>query len=143
MKALKFAIFLILCSFYSFSQTPNDCINAITICGNGTFTSNASGIGAVQEVEGCGGLEHNSDLRRACFDRPSPPIDSPIAQPIKAPSIDSCRRTEGIMVDQAYGRVQAIRPVFDGDTVFDGDFVEWISSIGKTAGQSVCRVGGR
>ncbi|TAE62286.1 MAG: hypothetical protein EAY77_07760, partial [Flavobacteriia bacterium] len=60
MKALKFAIFLILCSFYSFSQTPNDCVNAITICGNGTFTSNASGIGAVQEVAGCGGLEHNS-----------------------------------------------------------------------------------
>ena len=60
MKALKFAIFLVFCSFYSFSQTPNDCVNAITVCGNGTFTSNASGIGAVQEVAGCGGLEHNS-----------------------------------------------------------------------------------
>ena len=60
MKAIKFAIFLVFCSFYSFSQTPNDCVNAITVCGNGTFTSNASGIGAVQEVAGCGGLEHNS-----------------------------------------------------------------------------------
>ncbi len=60
MKAIKFAIFLIFCSFYSFSQTPNDCVNAITVCGNGTFTSNASGIGAISEVTGCGGLEHNS-----------------------------------------------------------------------------------
>ncbi|WP_347069400.1 T9SS type B sorting domain-containing protein [Flavobacterium sp. WV_118_3] len=39
---------------------PNDCVNAINVCGNGTFSSNASGIGAIQEVSGCGGAEHNS-----------------------------------------------------------------------------------
>lgn len=42
------------------AQQPNDCVNAITICGNGVFTSNASGIGTIQEVDGCGGFEHNS-----------------------------------------------------------------------------------
>lgn len=42
------------------AQQPNDCVNAITVCGNGVFTSNASGVGTVQEVEGCGGFEHNS-----------------------------------------------------------------------------------
>lgn len=42
------------------AQQPNDCINAIKICGNGVFTSNASGIGNVQEVSGCGGFESNS-----------------------------------------------------------------------------------
>jgi gliding motility-associated-like protein len=42
------------------AQEPNDCINAITVCGSGTFSSNASGIGAIQEVSGCGGFEHNS-----------------------------------------------------------------------------------
>ncbi len=39
---------------------PNDCVNAITVCGNGVFASNATGIGNIQEVSGCGGLEHNS-----------------------------------------------------------------------------------
>lgn len=52
------------CSFmlnFVFSQNqPNDCINAITICGNQNFSSNVSGIGNFQEVTGCGGLEHNS-----------------------------------------------------------------------------------
>ncbi len=42
------------------AQEPNDCVNAITVCGNGTFSSNATGIGNVQEVSGCGGFEHNS-----------------------------------------------------------------------------------
>ncbi|MES2411153.1 MAG: T9SS type A sorting domain-containing protein [Bacteroidota bacterium] len=42
------------------AQQPNDCVNAITICGNGVFTSNASGVGTIQEVNGCGGFEHNS-----------------------------------------------------------------------------------
>lgn len=60
MRALKFATFLMLLSFISYSQEPNDCINAITICGNGTFTSNASGPGTFQEVAGCGGYENNS-----------------------------------------------------------------------------------
>ena len=39
---------------------PNDCVNAITVCGNGNFSSNATGIGSTQEVASCGGLEHNS-----------------------------------------------------------------------------------
>ena len=60
MRALKFATFLMLLSFISYSQEPNDCINAITICGNGTFSSNASGPGNFQEVAGCGGYENNS-----------------------------------------------------------------------------------
>ncbi|MEW5677540.1 hypothetical protein ABGT15_14615, partial [Flavobacterium enshiense] len=45
----------------SFGQNlPNDCVNAIVVCGNENFSSNASGIGAIQEVSGCGGFEHNS-----------------------------------------------------------------------------------
>ncbi|MEZ0007982.1 hypothetical protein ABH942_003373, partial [Flavobacterium sp. 28YEA47A] len=51
---------LVLFGYLANAQQPNDCVNAITVCGNGTFTSNASGIGNVQEVSGCGGLEHNS-----------------------------------------------------------------------------------
>ena len=43
-----------------FAQQPNDCANAIVVCGNGNFSSNASGIGTIQEVAGCGGFEHNS-----------------------------------------------------------------------------------
>ena len=42
------------------AQAPNDCVNAITVCGNGTFQSNATGIGNTQEVSGCGGMENNS-----------------------------------------------------------------------------------
>ncbi|MDR6967261.1 gliding motility-associated-like protein [Flavobacterium arsenatis] len=59
---MKKIIIILLLSFWniSFSQEPNDCLNAITICGNGTFSSNASGFGTIQEVSGCGGMEHNS-----------------------------------------------------------------------------------
>ncbi|WP_300566063.1 Ig-like domain-containing protein [Flavobacterium sp.] len=39
---------------------PNDCVNALVVCGNGTFSSNASGSGNVQEVAGCSSSEHNS-----------------------------------------------------------------------------------
>ncbi|WMW77784.1 T9SS type B sorting domain-containing protein [Flavobacterium sp. 20NA77.7] len=60
MNPLKLIHFLFLISFISVAQTPNDCVNAITICGNGTFTSNATGIGSIQEVSGCSGFEHNS-----------------------------------------------------------------------------------
>jgi gliding motility-associated-like protein len=42
------------------AQQPNDCANALTVCGNGTFYSNANGIGGLQEVNACSGLEHNS-----------------------------------------------------------------------------------
>src|SRR5699024_9818917 len=46
----------------SFSQEglPNDCNNAITICGSGVFSSNAEGIGDVQEIPPAYGQEHNS-----------------------------------------------------------------------------------
>ncbi len=39
---------------------PNDCVNAVMVCGNESFSSNASGIGKLQEVSGCSGVEHNS-----------------------------------------------------------------------------------
>ncbi len=55
------ALFSIL--FYTslvFAQEPNDCINAIIVCGNNNFISDATGIGTKQEVSGCGGFEHNS-----------------------------------------------------------------------------------
>ncbi|WP_447638011.1 hypothetical protein [Flavobacterium microcysteis] len=51
---------LVLFGYLANAQQPNDCVNAITVCGNGTFTSNATGIGNLQEVSGCGGFEHNS-----------------------------------------------------------------------------------
>jgi len=53
-------ILLLSCFNHILAQEPNDCVNAITICGNGTFSSNANGIGNIQEVSGCGGMEHNS-----------------------------------------------------------------------------------
>ncbi|MDO6621442.1 T9SS type B sorting domain-containing protein [Oceanihabitans sp. 1_MG-2023] len=58
----KFLIFgfLVLLVAQVHAQEPNDCVNAITVCGNGNFSSNASGIGNTQEVSGCGGSEHNS-----------------------------------------------------------------------------------
>jgi gliding motility-associated-like protein len=39
---------------------PTDCVNSITVCGNGSFISNASGIGNTREVLGCGSIEHNT-----------------------------------------------------------------------------------
>ncbi|UOX33630.1 T9SS type B sorting domain-containing protein [Flavobacterium sediminilitoris] len=39
---------------------PNDCVDAIVVCGNGSFSSNANGVGDIQEVSGCSGFEHNS-----------------------------------------------------------------------------------
>lgn len=59
MKKILIIVLLSFCNFVM-SQEPNDCVNAITICGNGTFSSNADGIGNIQEVSGCGGMEHNS-----------------------------------------------------------------------------------
>ncbi|MGY0391149.1 T9SS type B sorting domain-containing protein [Bizionia sp. KMM 8389] len=65
MKRISMNKYLILGFFFTLflqvqAQEPNDCVNAITVCGNGTFSSNATGIGATQEVSGCGGFEHNS-----------------------------------------------------------------------------------
>ncbi|MES2811274.1 MAG: T9SS type B sorting domain-containing protein [Bacteroidota bacterium] len=58
----KIVILLVVLAFGNsiFAQNlPNDCANAITVCGNGAFTSNATGYG-IQEVASCGGSEHNS-----------------------------------------------------------------------------------
>ncbi|WP_372753496.1 T9SS type B sorting domain-containing protein [Mariniflexile sp.] len=46
--------------FQVHAQEPNDCVDAVTVCGNGNFSSNASGIGNSQEISSCGGFEHNS-----------------------------------------------------------------------------------
>jgi gliding motility-associated-like protein len=53
-------IFILLFMQYMLAQAPNDCVNAIVVCGNGIISSNAEGIGNWQEVSGCGGFEHNS-----------------------------------------------------------------------------------
>ncbi|WP_417365787.1 hypothetical protein, partial [Flavobacterium beibuense] len=61
MKKIIASCLMFLSVFTAFAQgEPNDCVNAITVCGNGTFVSNANGIGQVQEVTGCGGFENNS-----------------------------------------------------------------------------------
>lgn len=60
MKKIVLLGFLMMWYLPIIGQEPNDCVNAITVCGNGNFMSNASGIGNIQEVSGCGGLEHNS-----------------------------------------------------------------------------------
>jgi hypothetical protein len=59
MRNYYFAV-LLLSITITRAQAPNDCINAITICGNGVFSSNASGVGTLQEVSGCAGFENNS-----------------------------------------------------------------------------------
>ncbi|WP_171971844.1 T9SS type B sorting domain-containing protein [Mangrovimonas sp. DI 80] len=63
-KFLMFGLFIMFL-FRLSAQTnvdglPSDCVNAITICGNGTFNSNADGYGAEWDLYGCGNLEHNS-----------------------------------------------------------------------------------
>ncbi|WP_339622497.1 T9SS type B sorting domain-containing protein [uncultured Winogradskyella sp.] len=42
------------------AQEPNDCVNAVTVCGNGSFLSNATGPGSDFEINSCGGFENNS-----------------------------------------------------------------------------------
>jgi len=55
------SVLLLFLSFINVSaQAPNDCVNSITVCGNGNFSSNASGIGNLQEVSSCGSFEHNT-----------------------------------------------------------------------------------
>jgi gliding motility-associated-like protein len=58
-KFIVFGLFVLLFLQVQ-AQEPNDCSGAITVCGNGNFSSNASGIGDIQEVSGCGSSEHNS-----------------------------------------------------------------------------------
>ncbi len=48
---------------YAQQNTPNDCVNAIEVCGSGVLTSNATGVGELQEVSGansCSSSENNS-----------------------------------------------------------------------------------
>ena len=61
MKRIFALVVLLLYCFEGVAQSqPNDCVNAITVCGSSTFSSNAQGFGNTQEVTGCGGEEHNS-----------------------------------------------------------------------------------
>ncbi|PZR19686.1 MAG: hypothetical protein DI539_13210, partial [Flavobacterium psychrophilum] len=59
-KIFAFGFFLMCCLNAIGQNEPNDCADAITICGNGNFSSNASGSGTTQEISSCGGSEHNS-----------------------------------------------------------------------------------
>ena len=59
-RIITLCVFLMLCHAAKAQNEPNDCVDAITVCGNGTFASNADGLGDIQEVSGCGGQEHNS-----------------------------------------------------------------------------------
>ena len=59
MKKQLSIFFLLL--FQLFWAQPNDCVNAIVVCGNGNFSSNATGPGNTQEILNyCSGAEHNS-----------------------------------------------------------------------------------
>jgi gliding motility-associated-like protein len=61
-KPILFLCFLCFGIFISYSQEPNDCVNAVTVCGNSSFTFDVSGEG-VEEVQGlsdCGSGENNS-----------------------------------------------------------------------------------
>ena len=61
MKKILHLFFLLLLSQSVFAQQPpNDCVNALVVCGNGTFSSNANGSGNVQEINSCGAFENNS-----------------------------------------------------------------------------------
>jgi gliding motility-associated-like protein len=60
MKKLISILLLFLSFNYLTAQAPNDCVNFITVCGNGNFSSNANGIGNLQEFSSCGSFEHNT-----------------------------------------------------------------------------------
>ncbi|WP_338731717.1 T9SS type B sorting domain-containing protein [Mangrovimonas cancribranchiae] len=65
MKGNTIKKYIILSAFLSiftqlYAQEPNDCVDAITVCGNGTFMSNASGYGDLEFSDACGSYEHNS-----------------------------------------------------------------------------------
>ncbi len=60
MKKLISVLLLFLSFNTVFAQTPNDCVNSITVCGNGNFSSNATGSGNTMEVSSCGSYEHNA-----------------------------------------------------------------------------------
>ena len=51
MKRFLFFILALVFANQIEAQTPNDCVNAIVVCGSGTFFSNANGIGNTQEID--------------------------------------------------------------------------------------------
>jgi gliding motility-associated-like protein len=59
----KLLLYLILCmSYASYAQQPNDCQNAVTVCGNSSFSLDVNGIG-IQELSNsntCQSQENNS-----------------------------------------------------------------------------------
>ena len=58
-----FLFFLIdFISAQTVNKLPNDCVNAITVCGGGIFTSNANGYGSIDFDPNniCNGYETNS-----------------------------------------------------------------------------------
>lgn len=61
-KPLVIAFLLLCLSFTSFAQIPNDCQNAVTVCGNSSFSLDVNGIG-IQELDNsntCQSRENNS-----------------------------------------------------------------------------------
>ncbi len=59
MKKYLYILFLFLI-IHAFAQQPNDCVNAITVCGNGDIALDVNGIGTQQEINSCGSSENNS-----------------------------------------------------------------------------------
>lgn len=57
---IRFLLLTFFVIIQAYGQDPNDCVNAISVCGNGVFESNANGAGAIQEVVGCASIENNS-----------------------------------------------------------------------------------
>ena len=61
MKSLLFILASLLSFQFAFSQEPNDCVNAVTVCGNGSFVSNVNGPGNdSNEISGCGAVYENN-----------------------------------------------------------------------------------
>ena len=59
-KHIILGIFLAFFLQIQSQNEPNDCPDAIVVCGNGNFSSNALYWGDDWEVDSCGGAEHNS-----------------------------------------------------------------------------------
>ena len=60
-STLTFALFFCF-NLLIFAQQPNDCVNAVTVCGNSSFSLDVNGVGT-QELNGsntCSGQENNS-----------------------------------------------------------------------------------
>ncbi|UPT71263.1 MAG: T9SS type B sorting domain-containing protein [Flavobacterium sp. JAD_PAG50586_2] len=60
MKKFLNLFLLLFLSNVVFAQEPNDCENALVVCGNGAFSSNSIGMGNFQEINSCGAFESNS-----------------------------------------------------------------------------------